>query len=117
MLIVAQLAPAADVSVSQDAGVLLDNSLDRPHFAAGRLSDVPGHLRRFLSEDETDAPNPRASGSTIAWHTDAFVPNEMAVLYNADQGTVACMSMASTWITSRRHRRQPHHRADDLIER
>jgi hypothetical protein len=41
--------------------------------------------------DTTDpAPDPVvASGSTIAWHADAFVPNEIAVLYNSDQDTAA----------------------------
>ena len=85
VLIVAQVAPAADVSLAQDAGVLLDNSIIV-------LISQDGSYQMCI--DTCDVFSPRAegtlaSGSTIAWHTDAFVPNEMAVLYDADQGTVS----------------------------
>ena len=85
VLIVAQVAPAADVSLAQDAGVLLDNSVIV-------LISQDGSYQMCI--DTCDVFSPRAagtlaSGSTIAWHTDAFVPNEMAVLYDADQGTVS----------------------------
>lgn len=90
VLVDAQLAPAADVPVSEDAGLLLDNSLlviisQQGEYEICRNSCVS------LSGDDTDfAPSPVvASGSTIAWHADAFVPNEIAVLYNSDQDTVA----------------------------
>jgi hypothetical protein len=78
------------VPVSEDAGILLDNSLlfivtQQGEYEICRDSCEP------VSGDDTDfAPSPViASGSTIAWHADAFVPNEIAAHYNADQDTVA----------------------------
>ena len=89
VLVDAQLAPAADVSVSEDAGFLLDNSLlvvitqQGDYEICHNSCDLP-------SGEDIHAPDPIvASGSTIAWHADAFVPNEIAVLYNSDQDTVA----------------------------
>lgn len=90
LLIKAQLAPAAEVPASEDAGILLDNSVlfiitQQGDYEICRDScDVP-------SGDNTDfATSPVVlSGSTVAWHADAFVPNEIAALYNADQSTVA----------------------------
>ncbi len=90
VLVDTQLAPAAEVPVSEDAGILLDNSLlfiitQQGEYEICRDSCEP------VSGDDTDfAPSPViASGSTIAWHADAFVPNEIAALYNANQDTVA----------------------------
>jgi hypothetical protein len=90
VLIDAQLAPAAEVPASEDAGILLDNSVlviitQQGDYEICRDScDTP-------SGDDTDfAASPVVtSGSTVAWHADAFVPNEIAVLYNADQETVS----------------------------
>jgi len=89
VLIVAQLAPAADVSVSEDAGFLLDNSLLVIITQQGDYEICHNSCTPATSADTTDpAPSPViASGSTVAWHADAFVPNEIAVLYNADQDT------------------------------
>jgi hypothetical protein len=81
VLIVARLAPAAQIPVSEDAGILLDDS-----------------VLVFVAQDGTyeiclstcDAlTGSGVLGSTIAWHADAFNANEMAVLYNPDQGTVS----------------------------
>lgn len=91
VLIVAQLAPAADVSVSEDAGFLLDNSLLVIITQQGDYEICHNSCTPATSVDTTDpAPSPViASGSTVAWHADAFVPNEIAVLYNSDQDTAA----------------------------
>jgi hypothetical protein len=87
VLIDAQLAPAADVSASEDAGFLLGNSLlviitQQGDYEICRDSCDP------LSSDGVRIALV-ASGSTTAWHGDAFVPNEVALLYNADQDTAA----------------------------
>ena len=90
VLVNAQLAPAADVSVSEDAGFLLDNSLLVVITQQGDYEICHNSCAPPSGEDSDFATNPVvASGSTIAWHADAFVPNEIAVLYNADQDTVA----------------------------
>lgn len=91
VLINAQLAPAADVPVSEDAGVLLDNSLLVIITQQGDYEICHNSCTPATSLDTTGpAPDPVvASGSTIAWHADAFVPNEIAVLYNSDQDTAA----------------------------
>ncbi len=87
VLIDAQLAPAADVSASQDAGILLDGSL---LFIITQQGDYEICRDSCGSTDSLSTiTRPLASGSTIAWHSDAFVANEMAVLYNADQNTVS----------------------------
>jgi hypothetical protein len=89
VLINAQLAPAADVPVSEDAGFLLDNSLIVVITQQGDY-EICHSTCELPSVDDIHAPDPVvASGSTIAWHADAFVPNEIAVLYNADQDTAA----------------------------
>lgn len=85
VLIVAQIAPAADVSLAQDAGVLLDNSVLVLISQDGSYQICQNTCDVFSTRGEGTL----ASGSTIAWHADAFVPNEMAVLYDADQGTVS----------------------------
>lgn len=91
VLINAQLAPAADVPVSEDAGFLLDNSLLVIITQQGDYEICHNSCTPATSLDTTGpAPDPVvASGSTIAWHADAFVPNEIAVLYNSDQDTAA----------------------------
>lgn len=84
VLIVAQVAPAADVSVSQDAGISLDGSLIV-------IISQQGDYKICRDSCQLFSPTGKllASGSTVAWHADAFVPNEMAVLYNTDQSSVS----------------------------
>jgi hypothetical protein len=89
VLINAQLAPAAEVPVSEDAGILLDNSLLFIITQQGEY-EICRDSCELPPGDDVHAPDPIvASGSTIAWHADAFVPNEIAALYNADQDAVA----------------------------
>ena len=91
VLIDTQLAPAAEVPASEDAGILLDNSLLVIITQQGDYEICRDSCTPSASGDTTDpGPSPVVtSGSTIAWHADAFVPNEIAVLFNADQQTVA----------------------------
>jgi hypothetical protein len=84
VLVDTQLAPAADVSASEDAGILLDNSLLVIITQQGDYEICRGPCDSPSGTDRT-----LASGSTIAWHSDAFVANELAVLYNVDQDTVS----------------------------
>lgn len=88
VLIDAQIAPGADVAASEDAGFLLDNSLLVIITQQGDY-EICHNSCDPLSGNGTDYTSSPvvASGSTIAWHADAFVPNEIAVLYNADQDT------------------------------
>lgn len=83
VLVVARIAPAADIPLSQDAGILLDNSVLVMMSQQGDYTICRDTCDRTSS---TDAP---VTGSTVAWHADAFVPNELAVLYNASQQTVS----------------------------
>lgn len=84
VLVVAKLAPAADVSLSEDAAVILDNSLivlvtqDGSYTICRESCDLFSRTGGVL-----------ASGSTVAWHADAFVSNEVAVLYSTDQNTIS----------------------------
>lgn len=84
VLVVAQLAPAADVATSQDAGILLDGNIMV-------LITQQGDYK--ICQDPCDstsvAARPLVAGSTIAWHSDAFIANQMAVLYNADKGSLS----------------------------
>jgi hypothetical protein len=84
VLVVAQLAPAADVPLSQDAGILLDNSVLMIITQQGDYKICEGSCDPF-----SDAYERVISGSTIAWHADAFIPNEIASLYDRDQGTIS----------------------------
>lgn len=84
VLIVAQLAPAADVSVSQDAGILLDRTITVLITQQGDYKICHGPCDTF-----TSTRGSIVSGATVAWHADAFVQNEIAVLYNTDQDTVS----------------------------
>lgn len=84
VLIVAQLAPAADVPLSQDAGILLDDTVLVIISQQGDYMICRSTCERFANTDE-----PVITGSTVAWHADAFVPNELAVLYDSDQQTVS----------------------------
>lgn len=86
VLIDAQLAPAAEVSASEDTGILLDNSL---LVIITQQGDYEICHNSCVSPSSASDFQPAASGSTIAWHADSFVANEIAVLYNADQDTVA----------------------------
>ena len=89
VLIDTQLAPAAEVPASEDAGILLDNSLLIIITQQGDY-EICHSTCELPSVDDVHAPDPIVtSGSTIAWHADAFVPNEIAVLFNADQQTIA----------------------------
>ena len=83
VLVVARIAPAADIPLSQDAGILLDNSV------LVIMSQQGDYTICRDTCDATTATNRPVTGSTIAWHADAFVPNELAVLYNASQQTVS----------------------------
>ncbi|MGE5333195.1 MAG: hypothetical protein ACM3N4_00715 [Nitrososphaerota archaeon] len=83
VLVVARIAPAADVPLSQDAGILLDNSV------LVIMSQQGDYTICQDTCDRTSGVNGSVvTGSTIAWHADAFVPNELAVLYDASQQTV-----------------------------
>ncbi len=89
VLIDAQLAPAADVPTSEDAGILLDNSLLVIITQQGDYQICHDTCDSSFTAGDFQPSGLVASGSTVAWHADAFVPNEIAVLYNADQDTVA----------------------------
>ncbi len=91
VLIDTQLAPAAEVPASEDAGILLDNSVLFIITQQGDYEICRDSCTPSPSGDTTDpAPSPVVvSGSTVAWHADAFVSNEIAALYNAEQNTVA----------------------------
>jgi len=90
VLIKAQLAPAAEVPASEDAGVLLDNSVLFIITQQGDYEICRNTCNAPSGDDADFATDPVVvTGSTVAWHADAFVPNEIAVLYNADQNTVA----------------------------
>src|SRR5262249_31716284 len=84
VLVVAQLAPAADVSVSEDAGILLDDSLLVTITQQGDYEICRGSCD-LLANTST----PVVSGSTVAWHADALVANEIAVLYDSSRGTIS----------------------------
>jgi len=84
VLVIAKLAPAADVSLSQDAAVILDNSV-----IVLVTQDGSYTICRDTCDLFSDRGDVLASGSTVAWHADAFVPNELAVLYSTDQNTVS----------------------------
>ena len=86
VLVVAQLGPAANVSLSQDAGILLDNSVLVIITQQGDYRICRSTCDAVEAAQNNEAPV--ISGSTIAWHADAFVPNEIAVLYNPDAGTL-----------------------------
>jgi hypothetical protein len=83
VLVIAKLALAADVSSSEDAGILLDNSVLVIISQQGDYKICRGSCQNFSSNGQ--AP---ISGSTIAMHSDAFIANEIAVLYNANANTV-----------------------------
>lgn len=84
VLVVAKLAPAAAVSLSQDAAVVLGNSLIVVITQEGDYQICQDTCDLF-----SESGRVLASGSTVAWHADAFVPNELAVLYNSDQNSVS----------------------------
>ena len=84
VLVVAKLAPAADVSLSQDAAVVLDNSV-----IVLITQDGNYEICRESCDLFSDVGDVLVSGSTVAWHADAFVPNELAVLYSSDQSSVS----------------------------
>lgn len=84
VLVVAKLAPAADVALSQDAAVILDNSVIVLMTQDGNYT-----MCRDSCDPFSSAGDVLASGSTVAWHADAFVPNELAVLYSSDQSSVS----------------------------
>ncbi len=83
VLVVAGLAPAADVASSEDTGILLDNSVLVIVSQQGDYKICRGSCQ--ISSSTGEGP---ISGSTIAMHSDAFVANEIAVLYNADASSV-----------------------------
>jgi hypothetical protein len=83
ILVVARLAPAADVASSEDTGILLDNSVLVIVSQQGDYKICRGSCQ--ISSSSGEGP---ISGSTIAMHSDAFVANEIAVLYNADASTI-----------------------------
>jgi hypothetical protein len=83
VLVVARLAPAADVASSEDTGIVLDNSVLVIVSQQGDYKICRGSCQ--ISSSSAEAP---ISGSTIAMHSDAFVANEIAVLYNADASTI-----------------------------
>jgi hypothetical protein len=90
VLIDAKLAPAAEVPASEDAGILLDNSILFIITQQGDYEICRDSCDAPSGDNATFAASPVvATGSTVAWHADAFVPNEIAALYNADQETVA----------------------------
>lgn len=84
VLVVAKLAPAADVSLSQDAGILLDNAIIV-------IISQQGDYQICHTQCDILSRNGEvlASGSTTAWHSDAFVANEVAVLYEPDKNSVS----------------------------
>lgn len=84
VLVVAKLAPAADVSLSEDAVVVLGNSLI---VAITQQGDY--QICRDTCDPFSESGRVLASGSTVAWHADAFVPNELAVLYSSDQNSLS----------------------------
>lgn len=84
VLIVAQVAPAADVSASEDAGISLDGTLIVIISQQGNYK-----ICRETCQSFSTTGGILASGSTVAWHTDAYVPNEIAVIYNTDQGGIS----------------------------
>lgn len=84
VLVVAKLAPAADVSLSEDAAVILDNSL-----IVLVTQDGSYTICRDTCDLFSRGGGVLASGSTVAWHADAFVSNELAVLYSTDQNTIS----------------------------
>lgn len=84
VLVVAKLAPAADVSLSEDAAVILDNSL-----IVLVTQDGSYTICRDTCDPFSRGGGVLASGSTVAWHADAFVSNELAVLYSTDQNTIS----------------------------
>lgn len=84
VLVVAKLAPAADVALSQDAAIVLDNSVIVLVTQDGSYTICRESCELFSSTGDV-----LASGSTVAWHADAFVPNELAVLYNSDQNSIS----------------------------
>lgn len=84
VLVVAKLAPAADVSLSEDAAVILDNSL-----IVLVTQDGSYTICRDTCDLFARGGGVLASGSTVAWHADAFVSNELAVLYSTDQNTIS----------------------------
>ncbi|HET8908094.1 MAG TPA: hypothetical protein VFN11_14140 [Ktedonobacterales bacterium] len=83
LLVVARLAPAADVATSEDTGILLDNSVLVIVSQQGDYKICRGTCQ--FSSSTGEGP---ISGSTIAMHSDAFVANEIAVLYNADASSI-----------------------------
>ncbi len=84
VLVVAKLAPAADVALSQDAAIILDNSVIVLVSQDGSYTICRESCELFSSTGDV-----LASGSTVAWHADAFVPNELAVLYSSDQNSIS----------------------------
>ena len=84
VLVVAKLAPAAEVPLAQDAAVVLDKSLIVLISQEGDYQ-----ICRETCDPFSDAGRVLASGSTVAWHADAFVPNELAVLYSSDQNSLS----------------------------
>lgn len=86
VLVVAQLGPAANVSRSQDAGILLDNSVLVIITQQGDYKICRSTCDALEAAQNHEAPV--ISGSTVAWHADAFVTNEIAVLYSPDAGTL-----------------------------
>jgi hypothetical protein len=84
VLVAAQLAPASEVSASEDAGILLNNSLLVIITQQGDYE-----ICRDSCDPLSSAGELVASGSTIAWHADSFVANEIAVLYNPDLDTIS----------------------------
>lgn len=84
VLVVAQVAPAANVSAAQDAGILIDNTVVAIMSQDGNYRICDGSCDVF---SRTNLPP--VTGSTVAWHADAFVANEIAVLDNPDQGKIS----------------------------
>ena len=83
VLVVAKLAPAADVSLSQDAAIALGNSL-----IVLVSQDGSYQICRDNCDIFSGADNILSTGSTVAWHADAFVSNEVAVMYDAGIATL-----------------------------
>ena len=86
VLVVARLGPAANVSRSQDAGILLNDSVLVIITQQGDYRICRSTCDALEAAQNNEAPV--ISGSTVAWHADAFVPNEIAVLYDPDAGTI-----------------------------